>query len=331
MSITPSLLCPIDFSPSSVGALHYALAIARRFHVRLTVMTVDEPLLAEISNTRMGEGWSVLNSECELRSFVANAEGDGAPVDVTYEVRIGKAAPEILDLSRSIATQLIVMSTHGRSGVRRLLFGATAERILSETTVPVLLVPSDPGPLSFDALAIKASPMLVSVDFSSASAHQVRVAGLLAKELHLRVLVGHVTEPVDVPVPEQIDTAKILYERQRRAGQGLQLIAVGGSMPVVPEVLIASGQPAEQIARWIAAHDVGLLVMALHSSADGGPRTGIGDLPHNRHEPGSHARPSAGAVERGPAANGENCRCVRNSPHCTTCTAGKPKQIVRTA
>jgi nucleotide-binding universal stress UspA family protein len=274
MSIHHGLLCPVDFSDLSRGALNYALAITRHFHSPLTVLAVDDALMTNIVDATLGDGWSRANTERQLRAFVATAAAGVAPADVTYAVATGKPAVAILSIARNIGSQLIVMGTHGRSGLRKLLLGATADRVLRETTVPVLLVSADPGPLSFEDLARVANPMLVPVDFSSASAHQIRVAGLIAKELQLRVLIAHVTEPIDLPVPEQVDSAEIMTERHRRACQGLQLIAVGGSMPVVPEILIASGHPAEEIARWANGNRVGLLVMALHGDAYGGPRMG---------------------------------------------------------
>lgn len=274
VSVPLSLLCPIDFSKSSRGALHYALAIARRFHAALTVLTVIDPLVADVGDTRLGEGWMRAHAEAQLRALVAEAERGLASADVTFEVRIGKAAPVILQTASERGCQLIVMSTHGRGSVRRLLFGATAERVLRETTVPVLLASADPGPLSFDELARVANPMLVPVDFSSATARQVEIAGWIAETLHLRALIGHVLEPGDLPVPEEVDAGEILSERHRRACQGLQVIAVTGRLRVAPEILITSGRPAEEIARWADANRAGLLVMALHSDACGGPRLG---------------------------------------------------------
>jgi universal stress protein A len=274
MSITSSLLCPVDFSPSSRGALHYALAIARHCHSRLTVLAVDDALLTGVADTRMGEGWSRANTEGRLREFVAAAAAGGEPPGTAYEVATGKPAVAILAMAKKLGSQLIVMGRHGRSGLGKHLFGATSERVLRETTVPVLLASADPGPLSFGDLARIADPMLVPVDFSSATAHQVRVAGLIATELHVRVLIGHVIEPIDLPVPEQIDGGEIISERHRRACQGLQLIAVSGALPVVPHVLIASGNPADEIAQWSNTNHVGLLVMALHDDVYGGPRLG---------------------------------------------------------
>jgi universal stress protein A len=273
MPIQPRLLCPVDFSDLSRGALHYALAIASRLDADLTVLAVDDELLALVADARMGEGWSRANTERRLRAFVEATAGSQS-AHVTYAVAAGKPALAILAAARVAASHLIVMGTHGRSGVRKLLLGATAERVLRETAIPVLLVSADPGPLSFEDLARVANPMLVPVDFSRASSQQVRTAGLIAKELRLRVVIGHVIEPIDLPVPEQIDSAEILSERHRRACQGLQLIAVGGSMPMVPEILIASGNPADEIARWANANRVGLLVIALHGDAYGGFRMG---------------------------------------------------------
>lgn len=272
MSIQSSLLCAIDFSEPSVAALHYTLAIARRFHSTVTLLSVGDPLMAEVSDARMGTGWWHAKTERELHAMVADAEEGFIPVDLNYEVRIGKPALAILAAARDCA--LIVMGTHGRRGVSRLMLGATAERVLRETTVPVLLTPTDPGALTFDELAKRATPMLVPVDFSAATAHQSKVAGWIAGELHSHVLIGHVLEPIDLPVPEQIDAGEIMSERNRRACQGLQAIAVGASIRVTPEILISAGDPSEEIARWVHDHRIGLLVMALHDDAKGAPRMG---------------------------------------------------------
>ena len=268
------LLCPVDFSPSSLGALHYALAIGRRFHVAVTVLAVDDRLLADVGDARMGDGWSHAETERELRAFVAQAQRRSVPVDVHYEVRVGKAAPAILEEARVRGCHLIVMSTHGRSGVSKFVFGATAERVLRETSVPVLLAPEDPGALPFEELARKASPVLVPVDFGAATTHQIDVAGRLAEALHLRLMIGHVLEPIGPFVLAGVDEGELTSERHRRACRGLQAITVAGRLPIAPEMLISSGDPSTEIARWVEETQAGLLIMALHSDPDGGPRMG---------------------------------------------------------
>lgn len=274
MSIRWSLLCPVDFSPASLGALHYALAIARRFHIAVTVLTVDDRLLADVGDARMGDGWSHAETERELRAFVAQAQDGFPPVDVDYEVRIGKAAPQILEVARARGCHMIVMSTHGRSGISKFVFGAVAERVLRETTLPVLLAPHDPGARSFDDLARLASPVLVPVDFGSATNYQVDVASRLAEALHLRVMIGHVLEHAGAFVLAGIDEGELTSERHRRACRGLESIAMTGRLPMAPEMLIASGDPSEEIVRWVREKQAGMLIMALRSDTDGGPRMG---------------------------------------------------------
>lgn len=87
MMMPTSIVCPVDFSPASLGGLHYALAIGRRFQVPVAGLTVVEPLLASIGEARVGERWAYSHYERELRELVASARQD---YDVSYEVRIGE-------------------------------------------------------------------------------------------------------------------------------------------------------------------------------------------------------------------------------------------------
>lgn len=270
---TSPILCAIDFSQGSQGALHYALALARAFRIRVILMSVDDPLLIDVADARMGHGWAARQTEQGLRELVIAAGGDAA-LGVVYEARSGKAAPAILDAARQHGCGLVIMGTHGRTGVRKLVFGATAERVLRDTTVPVLLVPHDPGPRSIEELARLAGTLLAPVDFGPSTSHQVSVAEAIARQFHLRAIVGHVFVPLDQPVPESIDPADVENERQRRACRGLRSIAIGAPARVTPEILIASGDPAAEIAKWVGDRHVGLLVMALRSDCAGGPRMG---------------------------------------------------------
>jgi nucleotide-binding universal stress UspA family protein len=84
----------------------------------------------------------------ELQRFADKTfEGAVTPDTVRLDVTTGKPAVEILRVAHELPAALIVMSTHGLTGVRKLFFGSTTERVLRETTVPVLLTPAhDHGP-----------------------------------------------------------------------------------------------------------------------------------------------------------------------------------------
>jgi nucleotide-binding universal stress UspA family protein len=140
MTVRPSVLCPIDFSGSSRGALRYAAAVAAHFGARLTLLAVTDPLLHEADQV---EGPANLTEETtrELDRFFRQtfAERPHGISDVRLEVTSGKSAAEILRVSRGRGCDLIVMGSHGATGFRKLFFGSTTERVLRETTVPVLV------------------------------------------------------------------------------------------------------------------------------------------------------------------------------------------------
>ena len=153
MNVRPSILCPIDFSEASAGALRYAASIASHFVTRLIVLCVEDPLLTEAMDRGTGAKWNPEDSKREMRQFAEKTFGKDAPIGAAleYEVAVGKPAPEILRVARERSCDLIVISTHGLTGVRKLFFGSTTERVLRETTRPVLVTPAhDPGPFRIE-------------------------------------------------------------------------------------------------------------------------------------------------------------------------------------
>ena len=148
MTARKSVICPVDFSDASRGALRYAAVVANHLKAELTVMTVTDPLLREAAELSSSIEHLPEAINKELRRFVSKAfEGGVTPDDMQLVVATGKPAVEILRAASERPADLVVMSTHGLTGVRKLFFGSTAERVLRETTVPVLLTPAhDHGP-----------------------------------------------------------------------------------------------------------------------------------------------------------------------------------------
>src|SRR5688572_15900911 len=138
MVLQPSILCPIDFSESSRGAVRYAGAVAAHFGARLTLLAVTDPLLDEADQIE-GPAHLAEDTTRELEPFVRQtfAERPHGIADLSLEVTSGKSAPEILRVAREQACDLIVMSSHGATGFRKLFFGSTTERVLRETIAPV--------------------------------------------------------------------------------------------------------------------------------------------------------------------------------------------------
>ena len=277
MASTPTVLCPVDFSDASRGALRFAAPIAARVGARLIVLAVEDPLLTEAISLGTGTRWEPEATRKELEHFVIRAL-DAAPapaLDLHYRVAVGKPAQQILQTAQTEACDLIVMSTHGVTGMRKLFFGSTTERVLRETTVPVLATPPvDDGPASLDDIRRMIGRILVPVDLTAASVRQVQVARALSEALSVPMIATHVVEPVRSPLAAQLHLPSIELERRARAEDALSELL--GTVPhqLHPEALVAYGDPAEEITKIARDRQTGLLVVGLHGSPVTGPRMG---------------------------------------------------------
>jgi nucleotide-binding universal stress UspA family protein len=277
MILRPSVLCPIDFSESSRGALRYARAIAAHFAARLTVIAVDDPLLGEAAALSAAEVPVSEDTAREIDRFVhqtfKDIRRDG--IDLRCEVVTGKPAAEILRVSRERSCDLIVMSSHGLTGFRKMFFGSTTERVLRETSVPVLVTPgADHGPSDVEDVPGAVRRVLVPVDFTAATAWQLRFARGLSEALDRPLLLVHVIEPVRTMVAAQSRLLHVDAERRARAETELDALVQTLPPSLKPEALVAYGEPAEEIAKIANDRDAGLIVMGLHSSPLTGPRMG---------------------------------------------------------
>jgi nucleotide-binding universal stress UspA family protein len=270
------ILCPIDFSDSSRAALSYADALAEHFGARLILLSVDDPLLAEAASAGLA---SPLSDETlqELHRFSSSAIGNAASgaAQVARCVRTGKPAVEILREARASASDLIVMSSRGQTGIRKRFFGSTTERVLRETPVPVLITPTrqPPGP-TLDDIAGHIGRIVAPVDLTAASERQLTIAAGIALALAVPLLVAHVVEPITISqrVRQQVTGADAL--RRNQAQQALDTLAGNIRKSVKFETMVLTGDPAEEIAKTAEARRANLIVMGLHSSPVTGPRMG---------------------------------------------------------
>lgn len=145
MGFFRKILCPIDFDDNSIAALDYARDLAKEQDATLYVMHVVFVPLA--SPGFPIEPYPVVSEEpskLELQKL-AHEHLDGA---VRYELatRIGKPAETINQAAQDLDIDLIVMATHGRTGVTRLFLGSVAQHVARTSKRPVLTIrPTDNG------------------------------------------------------------------------------------------------------------------------------------------------------------------------------------------
>ena len=114
-----NVLCPIDFSESSRGSLRHAAVMAGRSGATLTVLTVNDPLLAQAADMAEGDGSLERQARRETERFISDTFDSGRSVPaVNIEVATGTPAVEILRVAGAAPTDLIVMSSRGATGLR---------------------------------------------------------------------------------------------------------------------------------------------------------------------------------------------------------------------
>jgi nucleotide-binding universal stress UspA family protein len=277
MHLHRTILCPVDFSEPSAGALRCAVGIAATLGTRLIVLTVEDPLLTEALDLGTGAMWSLEDCRRELVRFAAKAlGGDTATASaLEYEVAVGHPSGEILRVGRERSCNLIVMSSRGLTGARKLFFGSTTERVLREASCPVLVTPPDlkVAPGATEARRI-VGRILVPVDLGVHSPDQVRMAAAIAEAVSVPLILVHVIEPVRTWLAARLQHPGIQADRRAAAEDRLKELAAAGPAAVQTETLVAYGDPAEELAKIAEDRRAGLVVMGSHGSRAFGPRTG---------------------------------------------------------
>ena len=271
-----NVLCPIDFSEPSRAALRYGAIAAAHQNAPLTLLTVNDPLLAQAAAMAGGPGSLDTGARRELEQFFSDTFSGRPPsVRAQFAVATGKPDVEILRLASERQANLIVMSSRGATGIRKLFLGSITERVLRATTVPVLVTPpAETGPVAVEDLRKTVRRILVPVDLNDAMEQTVDAARQVAEILGAPILLVHVIEPVRAMVPGHAFAANVDSERRGRAEQQLQQLVE--RLPAQPRIepLVVFGEPAEEVAKIAADRQAGLIVMGLHASAQPGARMG---------------------------------------------------------
>jgi nucleotide-binding universal stress UspA family protein len=275
-----NILVPSDFSLASDDALTSACHWARKFDARIHVFHALQSLRPDLypaSLAAADPGWIPMtlresaSKELETRRRLATSQG----VAVTCATGDGLSpAATVLGYVESHDIDLIVMSTHGRRGVPRMLLGSVAEEVVHCSNRPVLTTVPGTGTRSLRPL--QPERILVAVDLSEHSRMPVVHAKHLAAAFGAKLQMLHVLVQTPLPacydgtgVPSLMFDSPLLEKQALSALENLYDEADGPGGPV--ELYLARGQAVEQILRFAAAHSSDLLVLASH---------GLTGLPH---------------------------------------------------
>jgi universal stress protein A len=140
------ILVPTDFSPDSLHALAYARDLSRAFHAELLLLhVVDQTYLAGAPGLRVAnpalaklldDQWQI--AKTHMARLGADLESKGQRLQTL--TKRGSPAQVIADAAKRAAADLIVMGTHGRTGLSHVLLGSVAEKVVRTAACPVLTV-----------------------------------------------------------------------------------------------------------------------------------------------------------------------------------------------
>jgi nucleotide-binding universal stress UspA family protein len=137
-----TILYPTDFSHYSNAAFQLTCSLARDYGATVVVLHVSPPPVAhgEVVARRQPNGY-----RDELWQLLRRYQAPGLTATVRHRLEEGDPATEILRVARELNGDLIVLGTHGRTGLGRLLMGSVAEQVVRQAPCPVLTVKT-PGP-----------------------------------------------------------------------------------------------------------------------------------------------------------------------------------------
>ena len=258
-----TILAALDFSAGAEAALVRAVTLAARTDASLHLVHAvaappDDPAADAVIRVRM-------------ERYIAGALGlpragfdPLGELDPVLAVAHGPTIPAaILRHATKIGADLLVVGTHGRSGLDRLLMGSVAEACVTASPCPVLTVPQ--GAETHEPSATV--PVLVAVDFSDLS-RAALAAGRDLADLHgAEVELVHVVRdagPFTGLVPSALDLDAVDTERSEAVRQRLARFAEGAA---TGEIHVALGHPSRMIAVLAEARGAGAVVMGTHGRA----------------------------------------------------------------
>jgi nucleotide-binding universal stress UspA family protein len=269
-----NIIVPIDFSKMSMQAIQIAKQLARRFgasihlaHVRHlnypTDFVTPVPPIVPFS-------FNVYEEDAErtaLKELKKVADRSGVPSAKCDVLSGAPAFDEICRLAQTLPSDLVVMPTHGHTGLKHVFLGSTAERIVQHSSCPVLVVRGKALQAN-NGSRFAMKTILVPVDFSNCSREGLRYAIAFAKDFGAKIILLHATYVgyvyssegtalYDIPALQK--AARKTAERKMH--EFVRSMKFG---PVKFETAFTEGSPVIDICSFAKDHNIDLIVTSTH-------------------------------------------------------------------
>jgi nucleotide-binding universal stress UspA family protein len=267
------MLVAADFSQASIEAFQVGCALAQEDGTRMVVLHVAEPGWRAEEPVYYGQidvhFTKLPRDPAEVEATLERLRAAYAPkrhVNIEYQTTEGEPAPEICGAARKLGCDLIVMGTHGRTGMARVLTGSVAEAVLHGAPCGVLALRSPDVERAHRPI----ETILCPFDFSEPADYAYHVARMVARENSARLVVLHVAgEQLDLPRPIEtelgiaFDTSEDYQSRHTALKKRLHDRFDTDAGPHV-ETMLVYGGAANEILRVAAQVRADLIVMGTH-------------------------------------------------------------------
>ena len=258
------ILCAIDRSPSSLQAFGYALALARWQSARLNLLEVIEEApppgvnRAPTSDGVPNETRTTL--ERDLRRVLTARRASDVKVEIS--LRNGNVVQEILAQAKTSRPDLMVIGSHGRGGIQRLVLGSVAEKVLRLATCPVLTVRR--GVRLVRRSRSPFATILCPTDFSAAANKAVAYAKRLAQEADAKLIL---MTAVEWPFGDEVTSGAVAELQKSIASNAsdalTRLLPRPASNGPRAQAIVAVGKASAAIVKVARARSADLIVMGV--------------------------------------------------------------------
>ena len=270
-----TILAPVDFSPASVQALDYAVSLAKQFHAAIHLVHVYPP---DEASSVPGAGHLLFESAEVVERLNEALTGIHRKYMPTFRlenchIRRGQPYQEIVGLARELDADLIALSTRGHSGLKHLLLGSTAERVVRNAPCPVLVTRKRKQKSKAASRSVAVRTILVPTDFSQCSLAGTEYAASLARKFNATLRLFHAMYPytnyvfIDRAGVRLSGLAEAMEETARQEMDALKQLDFLQSVPVQTEIL--PGAAVDEICAAAGEPDIDLIVISTHG------RTGL--------------------------------------------------------
>jgi nucleotide-binding universal stress UspA family protein len=252
-----NILFLTDFSESSAAAVPFATSMARAYGATVHPLHVLVPspytcMTPEMAPVLLDDAEDVARAEMQR----VEAQFSGLPTEVVIE-RGSAVWPVISEVLQKDKFDLIVLGTHGRTGVQKLLLGSSAEEVFRRARIPVLTI----GPMVQRGTHSggRFHCVLFATDFNTVSAAASPYAVSLAQENQSRLVLLHVLPKPKRVAPEgerELSIAEALHRLH-------EFVPAEAELWCRPEAVVQHGDPVEKILATADEHKADLIVLGV--------------------------------------------------------------------